>query len=248
MGIPSPIWAWVNDIIAIKRKLNIPASTFDESLNELAVNLYNKGYDARFQTAQAIPVFINEIIVRFFYAVRRMITYFSSIDKVNYSFKLMWETCEPFSNPTVKRMLTVAHGTFCLIDLGDATVRGFAAGGAVAFNPEEFFLRFNIVGVGRFAISLYGEGKRTFGYWKAEKEAIYAEKEKTIIEDYINGLHLLADMYNDGDLLTFIDDLQKSDLYISAFNKTVKLAEKRKVPEDRILRNKSDIDSYFRKG
>jgi hypothetical protein len=24
MGIPSPFWAWTNDIIAIKRKLNIP--------------------------------------------------------------------------------------------------------------------------------------------------------------------------------------------------------------------------------
>ena len=47
--------------------------------------------------------------------------------------------------------------------------------------------------------------------------------------------------------MTFVDDLQKSDMYISAFNKTVKLAELREVPEERILRSKSDIDKYFQR-
>ena len=49
-------------------------------------------------------------------------------------------------------------------------------------------------------------------------------------------------------LLTFVDDLQQSDMYKQAFHKTVLLAEKRSVPEDKILRNKSDIDAYFRGG
>lgn len=34
-------------------------------------------------------------------------------------------------------------------------------------------------------------------------------------------------------------------MYIQAFEKTVKLAELRKVPDNEILRVKSDIDSYF---
>ena len=38
------------------------------------------------------------------------------------SFISMWKSCEPFSNPSVKRMLTVAHGTFCLVDAGDAVI------------------------------------------------------------------------------------------------------------------------------
>ena len=37
----------------------------------------------------------------------------------------------------MKRMLTVAHGTFCLVDIGDATIRGFATGGGY-FNTAEF--------------------------------------------------------------------------------------------------------------
>lgn len=247
MGIPSPFWAWTNDIIAIKSSLGIPITQFNESVNELALNIYKSGYDARFQAAQAIPVFINEMVVRTIYAVRRLLRYFSSTEKEDRSFKLMWHTCEPFSNSTVKRMLAVAHGTFCVMDLGDATVRGFVAGSGT-FNPTEFFLRLNIVGVGRFAISLYGEGKRVLCYWRAEKEAAFARKEKIIVENYIEGLNILASKYDDSTLLTFVEDLRNSDTYISAFNKTAELAKLRDVPQERILHSKSDIDAYFRKG
>ena len=138
MGIPSPIWSWSNDVIAIKRKLNIPASEFDKSVNELALKLFEKGYDSRFQTTQAIPVFINEMVVRLFYSIRRLIKYYTSTPKENRNGKLLWKTCEPFSNATVKRMLTVAHGTFCLIDIGDASIRAISTGGG-NFNVVEFF-------------------------------------------------------------------------------------------------------------
>ncbi len=246
MGIPSPFWAWTNDIIAIKQSLGIPASQFDEAINTLALNIYENGYDARFQATQAIPVFINELLVRTIYSIRRLLQYFSQTPKEDRSFRMMWKSCEPFANPTVKRMLTVAHGTFCVMDIGDATVRGFAAGAGV-FNPSEFILRLNIIGVGRFAVSLYGEGKRTLCYWRAEKESAFAEKENTIIENYIEGLNILAYLYNDADLLDFVDDLHESNSYLVAFDKTVRLAELRAVPSEKILRNKADIDAYFRK-
>ena len=50
------------------------------------------------------------------------------------------------------------------------------------------------------------------------------------------------------ELLTFVEDLQNSDMYKQAFEKTVLLAEKRSVPENILLRNKADIDVYFRGG
>ena len=112
MGIPSPILAWSNDVIAIKSKLKIPVSEFDKSVNELALKLFDKGYDIRFQTTQAIPVFINEMVVRLLYSIRRLIKYYSTTPKEGRSFSLLWKSCEPFSNASVKRMLTVAHGTF----------------------------------------------------------------------------------------------------------------------------------------
>ena len=246
MGIPSPIWNWTNDIIVIKRKLGIPASEFDKAINELAVEIFKKGYDARFQTAQAIPVFVNEIIVRLFYSIRRLIQYFAITKRENRSFKGIWSSCESFSNATVKRMLTVAHGTFCLADLGDATIRSFAKGG-VSFNVKEYVLRLNVVGVGRFTISLYGEIKRGSERHDVGKEVYFLRRNRTVIENYIEGLKCLSIIYDDQLLLTFVDDLKNSDSYIEAFRKSSQLAEKRNVPQEKILRTKSDIDSYFRR-
>ena len=242
-GIPSPLWTWTNSIIAIKAQLGLPANQFDRDLNELSLNLFKEGYDVRFQTAQVIPVLINELVVRLFYAIRRLMKYYSETEKENRSFKMMWEVCEPFKNATVKRMLTVAHGTFCLIDIGDATIRGFATGGG-SFNPVEFFLRLNLIGVGRFTISLYGETKREINYHKAKKEAAFAQKEKTILTYYIDGLNTLKELYDDQEYLSFVDDLRQNE-YITAFAKTVSLAKLRGVPELEILTTKETIDEYF---
>ena len=247
MGIPSPLWSWTNDIIAIKRKLNIPVSEFDKSINELAIQMYKEGYDARFQVAQAIPVFINEMLARLFYSIRRLVRYFANVKREERSFRLLWKSCEPFSNATVKRMLTVAHGTFCLIDAGDAVIRGFTTG-AGTFNVTEFCMRLNIVGVGRFAILLYGEINREIKKKMAGEEVYFLRREKVIVEDYILGLKYLSEIYDDALFLTFVDDLKKSGMYRQAFEKTVLLAEKRNVPKKDILRNKSDIDAYFRGG
>lgn len=247
MGIPSPILAWSNDVIAIKRKLNIPVSEIDKSVNKLALKLFENGYDVRFQTTQAIPVFINEMVVRLLYAIRRLIKYYMTVPKSDRSFSRLWKCCEPFSNATVKRMLTVAHGTFCLIDIGDATIRGVATGGG-SFNVVEFFMRINIVGVGRFTVSLYGEVKRGMQLNTAKKDAVFIKREKIIVEDYLNGLKTLSAVYSDEYLLTFVNDFQKSGLYKEAFNKSVKLSRMRNVPENKLVQSKADVDAYFRGG
>lgn len=244
MGIPSPFWAWTNDIIAIKNKLNLPISQSDKTINDLALRIYKEGYDIRFQATQVIPVFVNEIIVRLVYAIRRLIKYFVTSEKEDRSASAIWKACEPFSNPTVKRMLTIAHGTFCMMDIGDATIRAFLTGGGT-FNVTEFALRLNIVGVGRFTISLYGEVHRVIVIRKAESEAQYANRELAIVENYIRGLSLLSELYEDKALVDFIDDFRNSDMYVQAFQKSAQLALLRNVPDNKILRTKSEIDSYF---
>lgn len=247
MGIPSPIWTWSNDVIAIRKKLNIPVTEFDKSVNELALKLFEKGYDVRFQTTQAILVFINEMVVRLLYSIRRLIGYYISVPKKNRSWELLWKSCESFSNATVKRMLTVAHGTFCIIDIGDATIMGFEKrmGG---FHVVEFFMRLNIVGVGRFTISLYGEAKRGTQRSKVNNEAIFMKREKVVIDDYIEGLKILSKIYNDELLMTFVSDFKLSNAYKEAFSKSVELAELRNVPENERIKSKADIDCYFRGG
>ena len=247
MGIPSPFWSWTNDIIAIKRKLNIPVSEFDKSFNELALEIYKQGYDVRFQAAQAIPVFVNEVLVRSMYSIRRLIRFFTTTEKADRTFSSLWKACEPFSNATVKRMLTVAHGTFCLVDAGDAVARGFITGGGT-FNVAGFFMRLNIVGVGRFTISLYGEASRGIKRHSLKEEVVVLRREKIIVADYVEGLKFLAEVYDDKELLLLTQELKESNMYIKAFEKSTLLAEKRNVPKDQILRNKADIDSYFKGG
>lgn len=243
-GLPSPLWTWTNDIISIKAKLDLSVTETDKAINELALNIFEKGYDTRFQATQAIPVFLNELLVRLFYGIRRLFKYFSETQKSERSFALMWKKCEPFSNATVKRMLTVAHGTFCLVDVGDAVGRSFAAGGGT-FHVVEFILRLNIAGVGRFAISLYGEMRRASSYHHAKCESDFASREIAIVSNYIDALKILAQQYNDSHLLMFVSDFEKSDAYIEAFEKSAALAKLRNVPENRILQSKSDIDKYF---
>lgn len=247
MGIPSPIWSWSNDIIAIKNKLNIPSSEFDSAFNQVALKIFEEGYDFRFQVAQTIPVLVNELIVRSFYSIRRCIKYFSSTVTTERSFREMWNVCEPFKNASVKRMLTIAHGAFCLIDAGDAIIRGFAAEGGY-FNVAEFAMRVNIIGIGRFVVSLYGESTRGIERLDKKADLSFLIGERTIVQYYIEGLRKLAEMYDDNELLEFSRDFVESDSYKIAFEKTVKLAELRKVSEKDILRTKKDIDSYFSGG
>lgn len=148
--------------------------------------------------------------------------------------------CEPFSNVTVKRMLTVAHGTFCLLDVGDAAVRGIAGKSSV-----KFAMRLNIVGVGRFAVSLYGEAGRAINYKHVKENTEFASRQMTIVNQYIDGLNILAKQYNDADLVTFVYDFKNSNAYVAAFEKSVALAKLRNVPSNKILNNKKDIDNYF---
>ena len=109
----------------------------------------------------------------------------------------------------------------------------------------EFFLRFNVVGVGRFSISLYGEVKRSIHKTKASNDALFINKNKIIVEDYIEGLKTLSNIYDDELLLRFVDDFQTSDFYINGFNKSIALAKLRNVPESAMMKSKADIDSYF---
>ena len=139
-------------------------------------------------------------------------------------------------------MLTIAHGTFCMMDLGDATIRTLISG-----NVGEFALRLNIIGIGRFSVSLIGEVSRKITYEKKKKELKYLLNEERIIKNYIEGLEILYEIYDDKELLTFVEDLKDNKKYIEGFEKTVKLAEKRKVPEDKILKNKSEIDNHFKR-
>ena len=103
---------------------------------ELSVRVFEKGYDARHGVAMAIPVFLNEIIIRFLWMV-----------KSRFYHNNTWKESIPFgSKPELRRILLVGHGTLCIIDGIDAGVR---SGG----NVLNFALHLNSVGWARLAFA-----------------------------------------------------------------------------------------------
>lgn len=145
-GIPGVFLSLLKEISVLPglRNTNLPV---------FVDNLYNKGKGTlpdwggiAFIAAkkQAMPVIINEVLVRGFYFVRRFIMEY----KKQNSFKdIYWQNVIPFGNRTVERMMTIASGTFTAVDMADAAIR---SGG---FNAA-CLLRVNFVGIGRFAIAI----------------------------------------------------------------------------------------------
>lgn len=153
MGIPGPIMTLLKEFSALPliNKTNLPKilGEFFEKYNfdlrkELAV-----GHELG---RQAVPVILNEVIVRAFYFIRRLTIEIKEKREFN---KIEWEKTLPFKNRTIARMLTIATGTFTLIDLGDAAIRaGLKSGPNSAAFVKNFILRVNFVGIGRFAIAV----------------------------------------------------------------------------------------------
>ncbi|MDD4297037.1 MAG: hypothetical protein PHC69_08775, partial [Ruminiclostridium sp.] len=105
---------------------------------------------------QAIPVIINESIVRGFYFIRRLTNEIKEkkIGSLRDLDRVDWKKTLPWNNRTIARMLTISMGTFTIIDLGDAAIRGgIKSAGNPALFANEFLLRVNVVGVGRFAVA-----------------------------------------------------------------------------------------------
>lgn len=104
-----------------------------QSFATIATQVFEKGYDFRHGIALAIPVLITELFTRLMWA-----------SKQRFYHKQPWKACIPSaSNPELRRMLLVAHGTLCLVDAGDAALR---SGGDMI----QFLLRTNIIGWARF--------------------------------------------------------------------------------------------------
>lgn len=153
MGIPGPIISLIKELSAIpgfnktglaqKAKDAFVGGRFDFR-SELAV-----GHQL---ARQAVPVVLNEVIVRSFYFIRRLTKEVQ--EKKDFS-KIEWKSTLPWKNRTVVRMLTIATGTFTIVDLADAAIRaGLKSKGAAPIFATELLLRVNFVGVGRFTIAV----------------------------------------------------------------------------------------------
>lgn len=89
----------------------------------ITTKVFEQGYDARHGITMAIPVVINELLIRFMYTM-----------KAHFYHQKDWKDSMPSENiPELRRMLLVGHGTLCLIDGADAYIRSGAGSDMVAF-------------------------------------------------------------------------------------------------------------------
>ena len=119
---------------------------------------------------QAIPVVINECVVRAFYFIRRLLGELKekNVRNITELEKISWKNTLPVKNRTIVRMLTISTGVMEVFDLVDA---GLRSGG----NLGMFILRVNFVGVGRFAVA--GSADMLMGIKKSRLELAMSSAE-----------------------------------------------------------------------
>ena len=104
---------------------------------------------------QAIPVIIDECIVRGFYFIRKLVDELKYVHSISDLKKIEWENTLPIKNPTIVRMLLISNATFVAIDLADASIRAaISSSGDLAKLLRQLALRVNFVGIGRVTIAL----------------------------------------------------------------------------------------------
>ena len=216
MGIPGPI-------LSLAKELSMLPGINKTKLPQIIDYFYVKGFDLRTELGvlqqlgkQAIPVILNEVLIRVFYFFSRLIKEYK--EKENFK-DIDWKNVLPYKNRTLTRMLTISSGTFLAFDLLDAGIR---SGG----NWGTFVLRVNFVNVGRFTVSCYNEYKM-----EREKEKI----KKDILDLYSQQLSLnniklsynIAGMWVSTkeaieNIEEFSNNIQNSIPYIDNSNKELK--------------------------
>lgn len=150
---------------------------------------------------QAIPVIINEALVRGFYFIRHLI---AEIKEKKNLGDIEWKKTLPFNNRTIARMITVASGTFMAVDLSDAAIRAVVKSGG--FNPAtlaNFILRVNFVGVGRFAVAVTTDAVLGIKKIRRENEKLNLMTEK-------NMLLVAKVFYKQGEMWIAAEEVEKS--------------------------------------
>ena len=111
---------------------------------------------------QAIPIIINECVVRGFYFIRRFSAELKANDvkNLNELKRPEWAKILPFNNRTIVRMLTISLGTFVTIDLADAAIESAIKSGGFALGfAKNMIVKVNFVGIGRFSIAVFSDVK-----------------------------------------------------------------------------------------
>jgi hypothetical protein len=134
---------------------------------------------------QAVPIIMNECIVRGFYFIRRLLLEIQSkeIHSITDFAKLEPEKFLPFKNRKLTRMITISSGVFMTIDASAAAIGNLLG----KKNVPGFFLSINYIGIGRFAFACKADSKYIAEDFKHIFQE-FLEKNKKQQEERINSI------------------------------------------------------------
>ena len=224
-----------------------------KSFSQTMISVFEEGYDARFGATMAIPVVLNELMIKVIWMIRQ-----------KFVRKKTWQESIPTSkHADLRIMLIVGDATLCLVDGADAAVHGVAEGNVISF-----ICHLNLVGWTRLIMLVLKELRIRYGSVVVEAinqfvsrmmEDIQSPAEKKKIQEFYSRLEIY-DKYLAELLTEFVAQIEKEyqELYCeieATFDETstrieraehsVKLARLSGVSEDRIVKNFEELDDLF---
>lgn len=140
-GLPMPFYSLF---------LMMDFGNFDgNSFADIAIKVFEEGYDLRHGASMAIPVLIEELSIKVIWALKK-----------HYYEKKEWKECIPSSkHADLRMMLLIGNATLCLVDGIDAAIRTGLSGG----NPISFILHLNLVAWARLIMLVFRELRIRYG-------------------------------------------------------------------------------------
>lgn len=223
------------------------------TLSETMIKVFEEGYDFRFGVTMAIPVIMEELMIKVIWMIRQ-----------KFIRNKTWKESMPMSaHADLRIMLIVGNGTLCAIDGIDAAAHGLIEGG----NVVAFICHLNLVGWARLSMLILKELairvgpviNQIFDQFMQSILGILTPSEKEKIQEFQQRLaeydeYLLALFYE------FVKqvELEYKELYMEiheTFSEdttnayraehSVKMAEVSGVSEDKIIRNRKQLDDLF---
>ena len=230
---------------------NIDGKTFSETM----IRVYEEGYDARFAATMAIPVVMEELMIKVIWMVRQ-----------KFIRKKTWKECFPTKeHADLRIMLIVGNSALCIVDGADAAVHGVTKGG---FNVVSFICHLNLVGWVRLVTLVLRELRIRYGSVLDMIIRDFIDDTLAVVntpeeKNRINEFYLRVEEYqNQLDKLfeEFVQMVEKEyqELYLEVYETfdennsiqeriehSVKLAELSGVESDKIMRNHNQLDDFF---
>lgn len=224
-----------------------------KTLSEIMISVFEEGYDVRFGATMAIPVIMNELMIKVIWMIRQKF-----IRKRNWK-----ESIPTDKHADLRIMLIVGNGTLCLIDGADAAAHGIIEGNIVSF-----ICHLNLVGWTRLTMLVLKELCIRFGPVVTEAinqfvnkmlQEVQTPAEKQRIRDFYEQLDAfdqrLAIL-----LAEFVAQVEREyyELYVeinATFDEdktgseraehSIKLAQISGVSGDKIIKSRKDLDDLF---